>query len=422
MTAVWRPRRALAGFAAFALIAYLVVDLRVFPLQTRFPDEQRFITEAINFAQSGEFRIGDNRAWEMPLTGVFYGVLYAAVGSKPALIAAARCLQALMLIMMAWFAAGLARRLFRNRAAAPLAFVGVLVYPMFVAFQALLLSETMYMLLLTAAMWCLYWWADEPEKISRLVVYACVMAAATYIKASLTWLPLILPLLLVQPLPSWRKAARVFAVTAGVYCACLSPWWVRNAQIFGQPVWFTTSASSNLYLGNNRANLSAGVDWNRDVEQPFATRNDRLTELERDRAYSARAIEYITAEPGRFVADMARKFFRFWNVFPNHESFQEGPYRLIIAVSYGPALLLALCAARIYRAQWRRLLPVYALFAYLTLVHTVTIASLRYRLPLEVFLVVFAAGALAHWLQRGAPPNGPDVKGLRHWPLKRPLT
>jgi 4-amino-4-deoxy-L-arabinose transferase-like glycosyltransferase len=396
MSGVWRPGSRLALFAALAFAAYIAIDLAVFPLAVRFPDEERFISEAIAFAQSGEFRVWENRAWEMPLAGVVYGVLYAAVDSTSALIAAARCLQALLLVAMAWFAADLARRLFGRRAA-PLAFAGVLVYPMFVAFQALLLSELFFMTLLTSAIWCLYAWAEEPARLSRLVSYALLMAAATYAKASLTWLPLLLPVLLVlRPPYPWRAAARVFAVAAVVYCAALTPWWLRNAQLFGEPVWFTTTSASNLYLGNNRGNTTAGVDWNNDVEQPFTDETEKLPELERDRRYHARAVEYIKAEPGRFVYDMGRKLVRFWNVFPNYELFRKGPYRAVVAGSYGPALLLAVCAVWLYRREWRRLLPIYALFAYLTLVHTVTIASLRYRLPLEVFLVIFAAGALAH--------------------------
>ena len=406
MTDSWRPPRALLVFAALALSAYLVVDFRVFALAPRFPDEERFIGEAIAFAQTGEFHIDGDRAWEMPLLGVLYGAIYSIAGTQSGLIAAARCLQALALVAMAWFAADLARRLFAQRAAAVLAFIGVLVYPMFVAFQALLLSETLFMALLTAAVWSLYRWAEAPRSLHRIAIYAAVMAAATYTKASLTWLPLLLPLFLGGVVP-WRDALRAFAVTALVYAALLSPWWIRNAQLFGEPVMFTTSSGSNLYLGNNRANLDAGVDWTSDVERSFVDSTQPLPEVERDRRYSRRALEYIAAEPSRFVRDMARKLKRFWNIFPNHEAYQQGPYRVIIAASYGPALVLAVWGMWIYRARWRVLLPIYALFAYLTLVHTVTIASLRYRLPLEVFLVVFAAGALAHVAAKRTRASGP---------------
>lgn len=38
----------------------------------------------------------------------------------------------------------------------------------------------------------------------------------------------------------------------------------------------------------------------------------------------------------------------------------------------------------------RRLAPVFALFGYLTLIYMVTIGSIRYRFPLEPFLIIYA--------------------------------
>jgi hypothetical protein len=100
------------------------------------------------------------------------------------------------------------------------------------------------------------------------------------------------------------------------------------------------------------------------------------------------------------VRNAGRKLVRFWNVVPNHESFRQGAYQWAIAMSYGPALTLAVLGAWLYRTRWRRLLPIYALMGYFTLVHMVTISSLRYRLPLEPFLLIIAAGALAFLSRR----------------------
>ena len=68
---------------------------------------------------------------------------------------------------------------------------------------------------------------------------------------------------------------------------------------------------------------------------------------------------------------------------------------MITALSFGPILVLALISASSLRKLFRTLLPVYLLFAYLTAVHVVTIASLRYRLPLEPFLILLAAKQLS---------------------------
>jgi len=52
---------------------------------------------------------------------------------------------------------------------------------------------------------------------------------------------------------------------------------------------------------------------------------------------------------------------------------------------------IALIGELLWRRTARALLPIYLLIGYFTLVHVVTIASLRYRLPIEPFLIVMAA-------------------------------
>ena len=112
MTRAWRPGRWHVATGLLALGAYLVLDLRVFPLSTRFPDEQRFIDEALAFARTGQFWVWDDRAFEMPLIGLIYGFIYRIAGSEAGLIAGARALQAVLLVIQAWLCADLARRLF----------------------------------------------------------------------------------------------------------------------------------------------------------------------------------------------------------------------------------------------------------------------------------------------------------------------
>jgi hypothetical protein len=72
----------------------------------------------------------------------------------------------------------------------------------------------------------------------------------------------------------------------------------------------------------------------------------------------------------------------------------------VSALTVGPVLALALlCAVRRWR-QWRMLAPIYLIVGYFTLVHVVTIASLRYRLPLEPLLIVLAAEPIGATLAR----------------------
>ena len=73
-------------------------------------------------------------------------------------------------------------------------------------------------------------------------------------------------------------------------------------------------------------------------------------------------------------------------------------------VTYVPIFILTL----VYLAVWGfrdfwRIAPLLAFGGYLTLVNVVFVTSLRYRLPLEPFMIVFAAAAWCGSRAAGQP-------------------
>jgi hypothetical protein len=82
-------------------------------------------------------------------------------------------------------------------------------------------------------------------------------------------------------------------------------------------------------------------------------------------------------------------------VVPNAAEFQGSWYRIVSAVSFGPVLFFSILSAIVWRRRLVVAAPILLLVTYLTLLHTITIASLRYRLPLEPFLIAMAAAPVA---------------------------
>jgi hypothetical protein len=378
------------------LVVCVAVDLSYFPATTLFPDEPRFLGEAARFIETGQFWIGPDRAWEMPGTALFFAPAVWLFGQHGA-IPAIRLAQAILLVVQCALIAAIARRIFGKPAVAFVAACMAAIYPFFVFYQGLLLSETLFNTLLLAGIAALYWWRGRGLRIDlALVVASLLFVAATLTKATLTALP---PLLLAATASvagvGWRRVTAIFVTAVCLYIAFMSPWWIRNAVVLGTFVPFTTSGAANLYLGNNPHNPNAGTDWAHDAESALVARINALpSELERQHAYSKAALDYIKQNPEAFLRAAGKKFIRFWNIVPNAAEYKSAFYSVISAASFGPVLLLALIGAVRCWRQWRMLAPLYLIIGYFTLVYVVTIASLRYRLPLEGLLIVLAAEPL----------------------------
>jgi 4-amino-4-deoxy-L-arabinose transferase-like glycosyltransferase len=392
------------------LLACSIVNLFYFPPTTVFPDEQRYLASAIRLAASGEFWIGGDRAWEMPGTAAFYAPLVWLSGADAAIVPI-RLAQSVLLAIQCGLVGFIARRMFGKATVALIAACIAALYPFFLYYQGLLLSETLFNTLLLAGVAALYRWRERGLRIDAALAIACLcFALATLTKATLTVLP---PLLIAAT--AWaagatpRRAFTALVAASCLYAAFLSPWWIRNAALLHAFVPFSTGSSQNFYLGNNPRNVNAGIDWSSDVDPATVARIAALPgEVERQRAYGRIAVDYITENPAVFLRAAAKKFLRFWNVVPNAAEFKTGVYSLISAASFGPVLALALLCLLRRRRDWPMLAPVCLIVGYFTLVHVVTIASLRYRLPIEPLLIILAAEPIAafaaRWRQRAPRP------------------
>lgn len=379
------------------LLACAIVNLFYFPPTTVFPDEVRFLASAVKLAASGEFWVGSDRAWEMPGPALFFAPAVWLFGAQGAILPI-RFAQTILLLVQCGLIALTARRIFGRSDVALAATWMAALYPFFLFYQGLLFSETLFNTLLLAGVAALYWWRERGMRVdAALAIASLCFALATLTKATLTVLP---PLLIAATAwlagANWRRTGVILAAAACLYGAFMSPWWIRNAAVLHAFVPFTTGSAMNLYLGNNPLNPEAGIDWGSDVDHAVVRRIMALPdELERQRAFGREGLDYIKEHPGTFVRAAAKKFVRFWNVVPNAAEFKNALYSFVSAASFGPVLILALVAAMRRRRQWRLLAPLYLIAGYFTILHVVTIASLRYRLPLEPLLIILAAEPLA---------------------------
>ena len=377
---------------AFAF--YQFINFIYFPIATTFPDEQRFLTEAITFANTGEFWIGNNRAWEMPLTAIVYGSIYKIANNIEYTIILIRIMQSLMLILQAFLIYKISLIIFKKSKVAFLSFIIMLFYPFFIYYQALLLSETLFTTILILSFYFMYKWYESGFIINKYFILTNVFLTFTiYSKGTLSILPpLLISIFYLLNTYNIKIFIKYFIYSILIYILIMSVWWLRNYYIFDKFIAFTTSSSMNLYLGANKNNKFGGINGRTNMEPEFRKRMNSLNnELRKSDEYKKRALEFILNNKDRYVELMWLKFKRFYSFTFNADRYNKVYYNLLSIFSYGLVFIFALTTVILMIKEWKKMSAIYILILYFTLIHILYIASIRYRFPIEHFLILLGA-------------------------------
>jgi len=385
--------------ALIAFSLYQVVNFFYFQSHTVFPDEQRFLDEAKNFANYGEFWTGKYRAWEMPLTGIIYSVFYKAPLSEGGIVLSIRVFNSALLIFQAFIFYRLAYFMFNSKEVALVAYSLYLFYPFFVFYQALVLSETIFITFFLLGFYFLYRWRLNHFLIDwQMFSSLLFFVLALYTKGVLTILPVVLVVLfyVLNNKINFKSLLSTVALSIASYSILMSPWWVRNYSLFDEFVPFTTSGYHNLYLGANKHNQDGGIDWSKDVDVGFVNRVHQIdNEIEVSRIYKTEALKYIVENPYAYLRLSILKLQRFYNPVFNSDQFDKPHYNIISITTYGIYITLSLVAFVQTSAYWRLLSPIYMTVFYFTIMHMLFISSIRYRLPIEPFFILMASYSLS---------------------------
>jgi hypothetical protein len=196
---------------------------------------------------------------------------------------------------------------------------------------------------------------------------------------------------------SWRR----IGVIVVVFLVVISPWVVRNYLVLDSIVISTTSSGQVLWEGNNPWNTTGGVSGSfEDPEAYLAEMPGGLTERQRDEWKKEQAKNFIINNPKRFLENSLKKFVRFWNLWPNTADYNSQFYKLISVSTFGVILVLSIVGYAIFRDLRQRMTLGVLVIIYITLIHMITIGSIRYRLPLEPLLIAVASLTVSRALDR----------------------
>jgi 4-amino-4-deoxy-L-arabinose transferase-like glycosyltransferase len=298
--------------------------------------------------------------------------------------------------------------------------------PFVVGTSALVLSEALFIPLMLATLWglaVLWPGADsdatadvgEPGRPRRGWLWAvgagAASGAAVLVRPS--WLLCVPALPAAWLLASVRRRGRRAEALRGAILfgigavAVLSPWWARNARVYGRFVPTALWAGASLYDGlNPHASGASAMD-------EFLAAPDiwPLDEETQDAELWRRAVAFARQDPWRVLALAAIKAARYWSPWPNAEGFRAPAVAWASALYNVPLLAAMALGAWDRRRDFRALVLLAGPLVYFAALHMVFASSMRYRIPAEVPAFGLAAIGIGRVFGRdvedASRPEGP---------------
>ena len=353
--------------------------------ELRLPDETRFWFQAKSIVNGDGLQFHGLYANDMPLTPLFYAALIAIFGESILIAKLCTCAVSAMTV---YAVAVLTYRVCADPMAATTAAAITAVYPFFIFYSALILSETLFVFVLVLLVTLLV------AQNSSNSVFTGVMAGVAHLVKPLVLY--LVPLLLIWQVVRNHANIRSSAIVLLVFVITITPWALRNFYSLGH-LSFTTSGSGHvLWEGNNPWNNTGGVSGSFAQPEKFLeSLPEGLGEFEADAWKKERAISYIKQDPSLFLQSGIKKLGRFWSLWPNSKDYRGISYKLISIFSFGVILVLAIIGTATFYKRYRAIGLFLVIIGYFSLLHMLAIGSIRYRLPIEPFLIVIASLVLA---------------------------
>lgn len=349
--------------------------------ELEFPDSARYDRLARGIV-AGE---GYQTTSTAPLYPLFLAGVYGAFGHSFFAVRTAQALIECASVLMVFL---LARGAFGGRAG--LAAAGIFaVYPFFIFFSGLVLTETLFIFLLLALIYHLKRWVSMPSAGSAAVC-GFIGGAAILIKPVIFYfIPLVLLFYIIfkreKRIPLLKSSALIILLVP----LAASPWAAYNYIEHGTPKLFPSSSVTlyeSLHPGATGGPGKEFIQWTDEMK--------RMDEAEIERYFRREALKFIAENPGRTLQLAFIKQARFWSPVPNFPKYRNIKYGAIGLVSYMPVLFLALWLVVSEKKRWKSFSHLCLPVIYFALLHTVILGSIRYRLPVDPFIIILASGKI----------------------------
>ena|SRR5690349_5295255 len=263
------------------------------------------------------------------------------------------------------------------------------VYGYFIYYNVALMTETFFILLVLLTLYLSLELKENPVPVRWVRLGLSLGLAALLRQTILLFVPFLLVWLFLElrtrVLRWWH-----FTIPVGIILLFIAPWTLRNYAVYREFLPLNSNAGYALFASNNPG---LGTDWNNElVVVPIPEELRGKNEAQMDRALTQRGLEFIAADPQRYLQltlDKTLEFFWFW---PSSESSRISNLNRVF--SFGLYLPFMLVGLFLSLPRWRNFVVLYLFIFVHTMIHLLSWPAPRYRLTIDAVAMVFAALAV----------------------------
>jgi hypothetical protein len=186
---------------------------------------------------------------------------------------------------------------------------------------------------------------------------------------------------------AWRRVQwRHILVAAGVIAVLILPWTVRNYLVFHRFLLLNSQAGQVFWTANHP---DLGTQWEYAPMFPIPADLQGADEVTLNDELMRRGLQVVVENPGRFVQLSLSRLEMFFLFYPLPESSLFS--NIARTFSFGICLPFMAVGLVLSLQEWRRWLLLYLFIVAYTLIHIVSWVQIRYRMPIDMALIPFAA-------------------------------
>ncbi|MBU0517312.1 glycosyltransferase family 39 protein [bacterium] len=311
-----------------------------------------------------------------------------------------RMIHVILGTLLVYFIYDIGLRAFKDWRVATLAALWVTFYPNAIFYSWILMAEVLLLVLLAAGFWAYFRLLDKPTWQGALLVgilFGLFALTRSFIIAFFPFMVIYIFLFVKN------KKRLQFALLAALgFAVVFTPWIIRNSMLHNQLVIMSTRGGYNIWMRNNPYFIedeyrAMGVEFSQEKLAKlkyheyilgYPEFNEDQGELERNAILTEQGKKFISQNPGFFLELCWVRFI--WTIGWKGIGLKGPLLNGISFLAYMPALVGFILSLFV---GWKRLqvtLPLWSVVGYFVLFYSLTHEGLRYRLPVDPYMILLA--------------------------------